>query len=83
MVIGMSDVEYSRWRATDCCKVCGEALSKHCVVYSNGCCPHCGACSAGTVVETVKRVYRWVSTPTGNPWWKFWAADYKSYREWK
>lgn len=50
------------------CKNCNTVLTNSQRMYSGGICPHCGALSEGTIVDSIK-----VSVEVEKkPWWKLW-----------
>lgn len=52
------------------CKNCNKVLTDNQKMYSDGVCPHCGALSDGTIVDSIKVS---VEVPVKKRvWWKLW-----------
>lgn len=66
---------YGPWQIEHRCVACQKMLALIDRFHRNGCCPHCGNLTSGTICATTKHAYRLKTT--GRWWWKTVTRVYK------
>ena len=62
----------SKYYYTEHCVKCNHKISDFKKYYSGGVCPYCGKGNNSTIVNTYKKVFRYVSN---YPLWIFWKRE--------
>jgi hypothetical protein len=65
---------YGRWFSVYRCSACKERLRRNVMMYSHGCCPHCGVKSGATIVDCDEGSARNIYTKRS-----FWFKKYKRH----